>query len=47
MKKVDYLDERSDFVKEILESPPNNIISWGNTFVSDLYCFNSSIKLVY
>jgi hypothetical protein len=31
MKKVDYLDERSDFVKEILESPPNNIISWGNT----------------
>ncbi len=32
MKKIDFLDERSDFVKEVLETPPNNIISWGNTF---------------
>jgi multidrug resistance efflux pump len=32
MKKIDVLDERSDFVKEILETPPNRIISWGNTF---------------
>ncbi|WP_077399134.1 HlyD family efflux transporter periplasmic adaptor subunit [Cellulophaga omnivescoria] len=32
MKKIDFLDERSDFVKEILETPPNSIISWGNTF---------------
>ena len=32
MKKIDFLDERSDFVKEILETPPNKIISWGNTF---------------
>ncbi|KPM33414.1 Putative HlyD-family transporter [Croceitalea dokdonensis DOKDO 023] len=32
MKKIDFLDERSDFVKEVLESPPNTIISWGNTF---------------
>ena len=32
MKKIDLLDERSDFVKEVLETPPNTIISWGNTF---------------
>ena len=32
MKKIDFLDERSDFVKEILETPPNTIIGWGNTF---------------
>lgn len=32
MKKIDFLDERSDFVKEVLETPPNNIITWGNTF---------------
>lgn len=32
MKKIDFLDERSDFVKEVLETPPNSIISWGNTF---------------
>lgn len=32
MKKIDLLDERSDFVKEVLESPPNKIISWGSTF---------------
>ena len=32
MKKIDFLDEHSDFVKEILETPPNTIISWGNTF---------------
>lgn len=32
MKKIDLLDERSDYVKEVLETPPNKIISWGNTF---------------
>jgi len=32
MKKIDLLNDRSDFVKEIMETPPNNIISWGNTF---------------
>lgn len=32
MKKIDLLDERSDFVKEVLETPPNSVISWGSTF---------------
>lgn len=32
MRKIDLLDERSDYVKEVLETPPNKIISWGNTF---------------
>ena len=32
MKKIDLLDERSDYVKEVLETPPNSIITWGNTF---------------
>jgi multidrug resistance efflux pump len=32
MKKIDLLDERSNHVKEVLETPPNKIISWGNTF---------------
>ena len=33
MKKIDILDERGDYLKEILEKPPNRIISWGNTLV--------------
>ncbi len=32
MKKIHLLDERSDYIKEVLETPPNRIISWGNTF---------------
>lgn len=32
-RKIDLLNDRSDFVREVLETPPNNIITWGNTFL--------------
>ena len=32
MKKIDLLNERSDYVNEVLEKTPNTIIAWGNTF---------------
>lgn len=32
MKKIDLLHNQNDFVKEIMETPPNKVIRWGNTF---------------
>ena len=47
-KKIDLLDEKSDFSKEILEKTPSWIITWGNSiffiFIIILFCLSWIIK---
>lgn len=47
-RKIDLLDEKSDFSKEILEKTPSWIVTWGNSiffiFIIILFCLSWIIK---